>query len=130
MIERRAVIAIVDDDVRVGESLGELLESAGYAVRTFGSAAALLREDVSDIDCLVTDIGMPEIDGFDLVERIKRQRPDTPVFMITARDDPGDLQRVIAHDINGLFRKPFDVDQLLAAIGRHVRVGNGSTDGQ
>src|SRR5712671_3355448 len=58
--ERPYVVAIVDDDRRVLESLGELLESEGYAVRLFDSADAFLRADaLQDIDALISDIRMP-----------------------------------------------------------------------
>jgi FixJ family two-component response regulator len=111
------MIAVVDDDVRLLESLENLLESAGYAVHTFPSAKALIDAGLAGIDCLITDIGMPAMDGFELHDVVKKVRPDLPVFMITGRHEIGDQQRANAKDINGFFRKPFDAQALLAAVG-------------
>ena len=109
MGERKSIIAVVDDDPRVLESLENLFESAGYAVHTFSSAEALMDRGLSDIDCLVTDIGLPAMDGFDLHDAVKKARPELPVFLITGRHEIGDQQRASAKDISGFFRKPFEL---------------------
>jgi FixJ family two-component response regulator len=111
----KRIVAVVDDDPRVLESLEELLESAGYATRSFGSAGALLNGGISNIDLLITDIGMPAMDGFELRDRVKRVRPDLPVFLITGRHEIADQDR--AQGIDGIFQKPFDGQALLAAVG-------------
>jgi FixJ family two-component response regulator len=115
MAKPRSFVAIVDDDHRVLESLEELLESAGHAVRTFSSAQGLLASGVvGEIDCLVTDIGMPGMDGFELQRVMNEQRPDVPVILITGRHEIIELAHT-RH--NWFFRKPFDGQALLAAIG-------------
>jgi FixJ family two-component response regulator len=120
-------VAVVDDDARLLESVGELLESAGYSVRMFGSAQSLLEDNeaLSKISCLIADIGMPGIDGFELEKRVKRARPDLPVILITGRHEIADQQRAIAQG-NRFFRKPFDGQALLAAIGQALQKANGS----
>jgi len=115
--ERKRIIAVVDDDPRLLESLENLLESAGYGVRTFPSAKALIDAGLSDVDCLITDISMPFMDGFELHDLVKSARPNLPVFLITGRHEIGDQQRASAKDISGFFRKPFDGVALLAAVG-------------
>ena len=117
MSERRHMIAVVDDDPRLLESLENMLESAGHAVRTFSSAKALIEFGLSGVDCLITDIGMPAVDGFELLDLVKKAQPDLPVFLITGRHEIGDQQRASAKDISGFFRKPFDGPTLLAAVG-------------
>jgi FixJ family two-component response regulator len=112
----KATVAVVDDDVRLLESLENLLESAGYSVRLFASAKALLDDGLSDIDCLITDIGMPVMDGFELLDLVKKARPELPVFLITGRHEIGDQKRTNPRGINGFFRKPFDGPTLLAAL--------------
>ena len=87
----------------------------------FSSARALVEAGFSGIDCLVTDIGMPGMDGFELHEAVKRARRDLPVFMITGRDEIGDRQRASAAAVRGFFRKPFDGPALLAAVGDAFR---------
>jgi len=114
-------IAVVDDDARLLESLENLFESAGYAVCSFSSASALIEAGLSDIDCLITDIGMPGMDGFELHEVVKRKRSDLPVFLITGRHEIGDQQRANGKTITGFFRKPFNGPALLAAVGDALR---------
>ncbi|PJI41856.1 response regulator [Ferrovibrio sp.] len=120
----KSVVAVVDDDPRVLESLEELLESAGYVTRSFSSAGALLASGTSGIDLLITDIGMPGMNGFELRDQVKKARPKLPVFLITGRHEIVDQER--AQDIDGLFRKPFDGQVLLAAIADALQhKGNG-----
>ncbi len=121
MNDRKRMIAVVDDDPSLLESLENLFESAGYAARTFSSAKALIEAGLSDFDCLITDIGMPIMDGFELHDVVKKVRPDLPVFLITGRHKIGDQQRARAKYISGFFCKPFDGAALLAAVGNALR---------
>jgi FixJ family two-component response regulator len=100
------------------ESLENLLESAGYQVHLFGSGQAMLDAGLSHVALLITDIGMPGMNGFDLHSAVKRARPELPVFMLTGRHEIGDQQRAAGSDIAGFFRKPFDGQTLLAALER------------
>ena len=111
-------IAVVDDDVRLLESLENLFESAGCTVRTFSSGEDLLKAGLDGIDCLIADIGMPGMDGFELQKAAKRLRPELPVFLITGRHEIADQQRAGTGDIAGFFRKPFDGPALLTAVSK------------
>jgi FixJ family two-component response regulator len=115
---RRPAIAVVDDDPRVTESLEELLESAGYAVCCFSSAEAFLACDLSDVDVVITDIGLPNVDGLELRNIVMRRRPSLSVFLITGRHEIADQTR--AKGITGFFRKPFDGTALLSAISEAI----------
>ena len=110
------VVAVVDDDDRVLQSLADLLESAGHEVRLFPSAPALLEHcPFADLDCLISDIGMPVMDGLELQRLAHVARPELPVILITGRD----LTDQAIADTRGswkVFRKPFVCHQLLAAI--------------
>jgi FixJ family two-component response regulator len=117
--ERNPVVAIVDDDPRLLESLENLLESAGYVARSFSSARSLLNSGLSEVDVLITDIGMPDIDGFELRDLVKSARPRLPVFLITGRHEMADQDR--AQGVSGFFRKPFDARALLVAVGDALR---------
>ena len=110
-------VAVVDDDIRLLESLEDLLESAGYEVRTFSSAKTLVQGGFSDIDCLITDIGMPGMDGFELRDIVRKTHPDLPVFLITGRHELAEQQVMDAKSKSRFFRKPFDGPALLAAVG-------------
>ena len=102
------------EEPRFLEAPGELLESAGYRARCFSSAQAILDDGLSDIDVLITDIGLLGVDGFELRNRARAARPDLPVFLITGRHEIADQSR--AQGISGFFRKPFDGRLLLAAV--------------
>ena len=78
------VIAIVDDDASVRRSLHRLVKAAGYPVETFASAREFLEWFPRNrAACLVLDVHMNELSGFDLQERLA-----VPVIFITAHDDP------------------------------------------
>jgi len=119
MNSRKHKVAVVDDDPRLLESLEDLLESAGYMTCCFSSAGKLLAGGLRDVDLLITDIGMPGMDGFELRDLVMEKRPDLPVFLITGRHEIADQSR--ARGISGFFRKPFDAQGLLAAVGEALR---------
>lgn len=116
MSELRATIAVVDDDMRMLESLGDLLEASGYRAMSFRSAAALLERGLRGVDLIVADIGMPGMDGFELRDIALRDRPNLPIVLITGRHELAERGR--KKGIPQIFRKPFDAGALLAAIGQ------------
>lgn len=124
-MNKKSVIAVVDDEPRVLESLENLFESAGYIVRTFASGKLFLVAGLSGIDCLITDIGMPGMDGFQLFDVVKEAHPKLPVFLLTGRHEIGDQRRATAKGITGFFMKPFSGQDLLAAIDRALLDANG-----
>jgi FixJ family two-component response regulator len=109
-------VAVVDDDSRVLESLEDLLASAGHRVHLFNSARALLDDEAFDeIDCLISDIGMPTIDGFELERLAKVARPELPVILITGRLELT-RGRKVTDDSKRFLLKPFSEQELLRAI--------------
>jgi FixJ family two-component response regulator len=116
----RFVVAVVDDDERALESLADLLEAAGYDVRLYSSAKVLWEHgSLSDIDCLISDVSMAEMNGVELRRRALSKRPDLPVFLITGRPEVrAQYPSLIERDF--YFEKPFDGEQLLAAIRKSL----------
>jgi FixJ family two-component response regulator len=127
---RRLVIAVVDDDRSVLASLEMLLVSAEYEVRSFSSATALLESgSLREIDCLISDVGMPVMDGFELARTVQAARPEVPVILITGRPD---LLNRSPRDMPGhyrLFKKPFNGSELLTAVGDALRAPHSRTPG-
>ncbi len=121
MEKARPMVAVVDDDPRLLESLEELLESAGYGTCCFGSARSLLDQGLSHLDLLITDIGMPGMNGFELRDQVKKVRPELPVLLTTGRHEIADQGR--AQGISGFFRKPFDAATLLITISEALQTG-------
>lgn len=121
----KPVVAVVDDDSRVLESLEDMLESAGYRVRLFASAKQFLDTAMAEVDCVISDIGMPGADGFELQQIIRNSRPTLPVILITGRHEFATAEHEAARGGRLLFEKPFDTRQLLAAIGSELRASSG-----
>ena len=79
------IVAAVDDDFRIRESIASLLESAGYAPVVFSSAEEFLGSGtLSAATCVITDVRMPGMDGIELQRRIRLERPTLPVILISA----------------------------------------------
>ena len=116
------VVAVVDDDRGILRSLEYLLESADYSVRLFTSATALLDSGcLPEIDCLISDIDMPGMDGFELLRQVAAARPGLPVVLITGY--PETIKRLPAQHAGNprVFTKPFRGPELLAAISAALR---------
>jgi len=119
MIDRPAapVIAVVDDDQTILQSLGSLLESADYAVRLFASATALLESScLTEINCLISDICMPTMDGIELLRVILAARPELPVIVISGQPDVLQSLATIGTGHYRIFKKPFNGEELLTAV--------------
>jgi FixJ family two-component response regulator len=118
----RHTIAVVDDDYRILESLESLLESAGHSVRVFPSAEAFLEAGVlANVDCLISDIGLPGIDGYGLLRSIQSNRPELPVFLITGREEMARTQPEPFVRPNHFFVKPFDGKKLLNEVAEALK---------
>jgi FixJ family two-component response regulator len=118
----KKVVAVVDDDYRILESLGNLLESAGHTVQLFASAKELLEKiELSEIDCLISDIGMPAMDGLALQRLLRISRPGLPVILITGRHEMIGPNNDISQSGRLLFEKPFNDQELLAAITAEMK---------
>jgi FixJ family two-component response regulator len=116
------IIAVVDDDQRVLESLQTLLESANYGVRVFASGPTLLESGcVAKIDGLVSDVAMPEMDGFELSRRIRAVRPTLPIILITGHAAMWKLAPPDSLGDYRLLEKPFDGVDLLAVVADALR---------
>jgi FixJ family two-component response regulator len=111
-----AVIGVVDDDPSVLRALTRLLGAAGYTVQTFGSAETFLARDPSGIDCLLLDVHLGGLSGFDVQERLAEAHVSIPIIFITAFDDPVTRERALK--AAAYISKPFDEQSLLAAIER------------
>lgn len=113
------VILIVDDDAVLLESIADLLLLSDFHVLTARNGAeALQLLQQQQPDCIISDVMMPELDGYGLLEAIRNHEAwsSIPVILITAYDKP--YSRGAASDIspNAVLAKPFDVDQLITAI--------------
>ena len=113
----RHIVAAVDDDYRVRESIESLVASAGHTPLVFASAEEFLQSEAPESAiCLITDVRMPGIDGLELQRRVRLQHPGLPVIFITAHYDDEIRQRALSQGAAGFLHKPFDAADLLGAI--------------
>lgn len=113
----KARIATVDDDSRVRESLQSVLESAGYEAIPFESAERFLSSGtLANVSCVIADVRLPGMTGIELQRRIRQERGQLPVIVITAHDDD-DIRRQALRDGAAAFLvKPFDGGDLLERV--------------
>lgn len=123
---------IVDDDPKIRTLLTESLSSIGYdacSAEDGHEALDILRS--RSIDCVITDIKMPELDGLTLLHRIKSEQPGTPVIMITGFAFQQHRDRAMAAGAAGFLTKPFRLEKieevLERVMARALAPGNGRT---
>lgn len=110
-------IVVVDDDSDMNNALKRLLQAAGYEVDTFPSAEAMLEaNEPGGNSCLVLDIHLPGMTGFELWQQLKSKDVSMPVIFITAYDDPAFYEQATAAGAIACLTKPFSGQQLLTAI--------------
>ncbi len=133
-MEARTIL-VADDDASIRTVLGQALGRAGYEVRTTATAAGLWQL-VSEGEgaLVVTDVILPDGNGFDLLPRIRRVRPDLPVVVMSAQNT---ILTAIAAAEHGAFEylpKPFDLKELISTVQRALaaprRAREGASDAE
>ena len=113
----RLLIAVVDDDESVRESLPDLLKEFGFTARAFESAEEFLASDtVGDAKCLILDVAMPGMSGPDLQAELKHRGVGTPIVFITANRDETVRPDLLGRGAVECLFKPFEDTALREAI--------------
>ena len=111
------LIAIIDDDEAMQDSLRDLMEAAGLVARCFGSAGEFLESGLHrQAACLITDILMPRMSGLELQARLKDEQCDIPIIFVTAYGDAGMRIEAMREGAVEFLAKPFDHQLLLKAV--------------
>jgi FixJ family two-component response regulator len=111
------MIAIIDDDEAMQDSLHDLLEAAGLAARCFGSAEEFLKSDLHrKAGCLIVDIRMPRMSGLELQGKLKEEEYDVPIIFITAHGDARMRIQAMRRGAVEFLAKPFDHQLLLKRV--------------
>jgi FixJ family two-component response regulator len=122
-VATESLICIIDDDLSLQKALVRLIQSFGYAARGFGSAEAFIGSDaMSNCSCVVTDIQMPGMSGFDLNQIMKDHTHPVPVIMITARTETELEQNALASGALCFLRKPIDSNMLAECLSKALSV--------
>lgn len=121
MSESRAQVMVIDDEPIVGRRLLVALEAAGFEVETFVDPRdALARFEQKPFDVVVTDARMKDVDGIEVLERVRAARPGTKVILITAFASLEMARQAIARGVFDYLAKPFKVTDFLDAVRRAV----------
>jgi FixJ family two-component response regulator len=119
----RSIVAVIDDDESVRESLPDLLRELGFAVQAFSTAEEFLASDyIRQTRCLILDIAMPGMSGPDLQRELTLRRQEIPVVFITAHGDETVRPRVLEQGAVECLSKPFSDAALLRALNAAFRV--------
>lgn len=114
------VVAVVDDDADVLRALQRLLRTEGFNVLVYGSGGEFMKSfDAAAPDCLVLDLHMPEMTGFDVLDALGARPaggPRPPVIVLTGHDTPMGRVRALAGGADAYLCKPTDAEVLIRAI--------------
>ena len=114
-------ILITEDEPRLRNSLAKALREEGYAVDTADTGdEGLFKAQNYPYDAIVLDVMLPGIDGWDILERLRKDKK-TPVLMLTARDGPPDRVKGLDLGADDYLVKPFDLQELLARLRALIR---------
>lgn len=115
-------LAVVEDDVPIGEATSDALRSHGYSVdwyRTGAAATPSFEDDPPDL--VLLDVGLPDVDGFSLCRWLRDSYPEMPILLVTARDSEIDTIVGLDSGATDYVTKPFSMNVLLARVRAHLR---------
>ncbi|MFG0325956.1 MAG: response regulator transcription factor [Phycisphaerales bacterium JB037] len=117
-----ARILVVEDDEPIRRGIADALDYNGYAVLEAPDGRAGLDAACSqDIDLVLLDIMMPKLNGFEMLEQLRRAKPGLPVIFLTARGEPSDKISGLKLGADDYVVKPFNADELLARVEAVLR---------
>jgi FixJ family two-component response regulator len=117
MHKTSSLVAVVEDEESVRKAIGRLLLSAGFAVETYCCAADFLQSlHTQRPRCVVLDLRMPNMSGFEIQQALSKSGNSVPVVIITGDDSPGSRERALVQGARAYLRKPVDEAMLLDAI--------------
>jgi DNA-binding response OmpR family regulator len=115
----RPQVLLVDDDETVRTAVGNMLRSAAYAVTLAGSGLegiAKVREHDGPYDLVITDLGMPAVPGWEVVEAVKQVAATTPVVILSGFDRARATRRARELGVDLVISKPFDIREFLTTV--------------
>jgi two-component system, OmpR family, copper resistance phosphate regulon response regulator CusR len=115
-------ILIAEDEARISAFIARGLESAGYVTHIVEDGAEALESALSgDVDLMLLDVGLPTMDGFEVLRHVRGQGSSLPVIMLTARSSTRDTVDGLDAGASDYMAKPFKFDELLARVRSRLR---------
>jgi two-component system OmpR family response regulator len=124
-----ALILVVDDEVSLAEMVCDALNISGHtavAANDGAAALAIVREQRPAL--IITDVNMPKIDGFELLDRLRKSGNETPVIVLTARTDKQDLTTGFRSGADDYLVKPFVLQELILRVNAVLKRSGGLED--
>lgn len=122
-------IAIVEDDAGLARGLGRALKANGFTVDHFTTGSDALLMATSEAYCaILLDLGLPDMDGLEVLRTLRRRGVKSPILILTARDAPGASVTGLDQGADDYLIKPFDPAELEARVRALVRRGQGMPD--
>ena len=112
---RTPTVAVVDDEQPVRRALQRLLRASGFDVRLFATGADFMAH-LEGVDCVILDLHLPGMSGFDVQEALAARGADVPVVVLTGNDTPANRARSLANGARAYLSKPVDDETLLHAL--------------
>ncbi len=120
-------ILIIEDEPRIAAFVAKGLKSAGYSTHIESSGIIGAQLAVSDdFDLVILDVGLPDIDGFEVLNRLRGQGVSVPVIMLTARSSVTDTVAGLEGGADDYMAKPFSFEELLARVRLRLRADTGA----
>jgi len=112
-------ILIIDDEIPISQLLQEALEGEGYTVDTAcNGSEGVARSRSEHYDLVLTDLSMPDMSGWDVIEKILSHAPQTPIILVTGWGAELDQERVETSGCRAVVQKPFEILELFATAER------------
>jgi FixJ family two-component response regulator len=122
-MSNRSLVAVIDDDESVRESLPDLVRQFGFAAQAFSSAEAFLAsEGIGDTRCVIVDVAMPGMSGPNLHHELLRREQEIPFVFMTATGDRTVRPQLLAQGAVECLFKPFSETALLEALNAAFRI--------
>ena len=110
-------ILVMEDDLSVAKGLEMVLSEEGYNVNLAGTGELAMEAfRQKRFDLLVADLRLPDIDGMEVIERVKTKKPDTPVVIITGYPSVSSAVKAVKMGVSDYLRKPFTDDEFMSAV--------------
>lgn len=115
---KQPLIYVLDDDDSVRGALGSFLRSLGFKIETFSTGQQLLAsEHLPQVSCVISDVQMPAMSGFEVLGLLQQMNPPVPVVLLTAFFEESLKQKALSLGATAFLSKPFQSQELLKALG-------------